>query len=116
MSDRLTELESGVWMLLRYGRENAQTKAALAQRAGVTAREIEHAINGLRNKREPVASAGCGYWAPRTAAEYRENIRSRRERAVRQLVTVRAERRAADDMALAEAGAATVPIWPTRAA
>ncbi len=66
----------------------------LQYRTGIEARSIQKAIEDLRHDgMAAICSGGAGYWTPRSAAEYAENIEGRKRRAIHQLLTVRGERR-----------------------
>ena len=104
----MDDLTGAVWRALDH---KPQTVTHLADALGVTPREIQAAVNALRMDRYPVDSGTFGYFRPRSAEAYRASIRRRRERAIRQLVTNRREREAAEEMARQEKGQATMPIW-----
>ena len=66
----------------------------LQYRTGVEARSIQQAIESLRRESlAAICSGSAGYWTPRSAADYAENIEGRRRRAIHQLLTVKGERR-----------------------
>jgi biotin operon repressor len=92
-----------------HGREHALTKTQIASRLGVSSRVVEHEIEELRKSgRAAICSdSQVGYWQPRTADEYRDNVAARRRRALSQLQTNRGEKRALRALEAREAGPLT---------
>lgn len=71
-----------------------QTLADVARRAGLPRRRVEEAIEAIRTDGIALVCSGPdGVWLARSLEEATDNIEARRRRALRQLVTVRGERR-----------------------
>jgi biotin operon repressor len=71
-----------------------QTKRQLAEKAGITQREVELLIQQARLEGAPICSNADGYWLG-TAAEVEECARRLRSRYIHQAITARALRRTA---------------------
>lgn len=86
-----------------------QNKRILAEKMGWSTREVELEINRYRLAGIPILSDQDGYWIAQTADEVRGCADRLRRRAVNQLLTSRALRRAAKRMAAKEAAPLSFP-------
>jgi biotin operon repressor len=77
-----------------YLTETPQTKRELASKMGCTTRDVELHIQAARLEGAPIVSNGDGYWLG-TPQEVADCARRLRRRAITQLLTARALRRAA---------------------
>jgi biotin operon repressor len=79
---------------LRYGRHNARTTRDLCDALGVSSRELQLAVEALRQEGSAAICSGSdGYWLPESPVEMAANSDRRHRRSLSQLVTVRGERR-----------------------
>jgi biotin operon repressor len=74
------------------------TKRALAEKLGVSTREVEAAIQEARLDGAPILSSADGYWLSQDPAEIRACASRLRDRAITQLRTASALGKAADEL------------------
>ena len=84
--------------LLNIGRDHARTIGELAEALNVPRRTIEEAVQSARLDGVPIVSGSEGLWLAQTPQEAHEAALALRRRAIHQLVTARALRRAGDAM------------------
>lgn len=87
------------------------TLARLAARAGVTRREAEQAVQEMRLAGHPIVSDGAGVRLARGATDALTCADRLRRRALGQLLTARALRRAGYRMADEEASRRRLTLW-----
>lgn len=80
------------------GRDAARTIGEIAERAGVTRRVVERAVQQARNEGVPVATGPDGVWLATSRTELEQQYSEHRERAMTQLRGLRGIRRAMDAM------------------
>ena len=79
-----------------------QTKRELASKVGLSTREVELLINSYRRDGVWIVSNSQGYRYAASIEEMQDCARRLRERAIHQLITARAMRRAARDFKTVE--------------
>lgn len=87
--------------ILRYvgnSADSAVTLSAIAERAGVSRREVEAAIQSARLAGVPLITSQKGVWRAESPVEARAMAERLRSRAVHQMETAQALDRAADAM------------------
>lgn len=94
-----------------YLASEPKTKRELAIASGYSTRDVELLIQGARLDGVPICSDSRGYFLAADATEAAQCAAALRRRAITQLLTARAMRRAARRMAAEEAHVEQPSLW-----